>query len=401
MTAILGYADLLESEDREYVNSSQTADAIQTIRSNANHLLTIINDILDMSKIEAGKMTVEHIDTQPAQVIQETVSLLRPRAIGKGLNIRIVYESVLPERIQSDPTRLRQILLNLVGNAIKFTEVGEIVLNASVDIERQKLVVQVRDTGMGMDPEQRDRISKFDAFSQADGSMARQFGGTGLGLRISSSLAKKLGGELTVESELGRGSSFTASVSTGDLSGIPMIDPECNSGEAVQEIAPQAKPSNANSRPLEGLSILLAEDGPDNQRLIAFHLKKAGAQVELADNGRMAMECVQADPDYFDLIFMDMQMPELDGYGATRRLRDWGYQRPIVALTAHAMDGDRQKCLDAGCNDYTTKPISRPILIELAERYGLRTHAPMVPSLAADGQQSRLGNSLPSVQTDY
>jgi signal transduction histidine kinase/ActR/RegA family two-component response regulator len=365
MTAILGYADLLESDESAASTSSQTSGAIRTIRSNANHLLTIINDILDMSKIDAGKMTVEHIDTNPIQIIDETVSLLQHRANGKGLKLRVLHDDLLPERIKSDPTRLRQILMNLVGNAIKFTEMGEIILNTSVDVENQRLLIRVIDTGIGMDPEQCERISRFDAFSQADGSMARHFGGTGLGLRISNSFAMLLGGGVTVESEIGKGSSFTTTISTGDLSGVPMITPGGQPSPTNDPLPTKARKPNASLLPLEGLRILLAEDGPDNQRLIAFHLKKAGAQVEVADNGRIAMERVQRDRDSFDVVFMDMQMPVLDGYAATRMLRKREIRTPIIALTAHAMEDDRKRCLDAGCDDYLAKPVNRSKLIRL------------------------------------
>lgn len=365
MTAILGFTDLLESEDGVAKNPLQAKDAIHTIRSNANHLLSIINDILDMSKIEAGKMTVEAIDVNPARIVEEVASLMRPRAIGKGLVLRLVYENELPEKIQTDPTRLRQVLLNLVGNAIKFTEMGEVVIRTSIDCKEQRIAFRVDDTGVGMSPEQCYRISRFEAFSQADNSMTRQFGGTGLGLRISNSLTKLLGGGLSISSELGKGSSVTAIVSTGNLEGVSLLVPHSAEGQIANVQQPVS-----NSLRLAGLRILLAEDGPDNQRLISFHLRKAGAVVEIADNGKIAVDWVQCDPDRFHLIFMDMQMPEVDGYKATQLLREWGYQRPIIALTAHAMEGDRQNCLKAGCDEYTTKPIDRLKLVELAEKYG-------------------------------
>jgi len=380
MTAILGFADLLESDFSK--DASQTSHAIKTIRSNANHLLTIINDILDMSKIEAGKMTVEEISISPTQIAEEAVTLMRPRAIGKGMDVRLNYETAIPARIMSDPTRLRQILLNLIGNAIKFTEVGSITVNASFQKDSGQMQFRIVDTGIGMTPEQRDVIARFEAFSQADGSTARVFGGTGLGLRISNSLATILGGSVHVESTIGKGSIFTLTVSAGDMDGVQFIESE--GIPKLLEVQPYQIESNNppevnEIRPLSGLRILLAEDGPDNQRLISFHLKKSGASVTIADNGRIAVEQIEKATAPFDVVFMDMQMPELDGYAATKYLRESGYKLPIIALTAHAMESDRQKCIDAGCDSYTTKPINRQSLIELAETYGKRSSQPLLP----------------------
>ena len=372
MTAILGFADVLDTDGDFCLNPAFARGAIQTIRSNANHLLTIINDILDMSKIDAGKMTVERLDISPTLIVEEVASLMQPQAVGKGLIVDVRYDSAIPMRIKSDPTRLRQILLNLVGNAIKFTEVGKVTLHTMFLPATNSMQFQVVDTGLGMSEEQRCQIAKFGAFSQADNSTTRRFGGTGLGLRISSSLATMLGGSIQVESELGKGSSFTVNVDAGNLEGVDFVQPEVSPVPKSTEIPTllASVPTEPNPLPLSGLRILLAEDGPDNQRLISFHLKKAGAEVTIAENGLLAAEIIEASGQLYDLIFMDMQMPELDGYDATKRLREGGHTLPILALTAHAMDTDRQKCLDAGCDDYTTKPIHRQALIKMAERYG-------------------------------
>ena len=385
MTAILGFADLLESDFSK--DASQTTHAIQTIRSNANHLLAIINDILDMSKIEAGKMMVEEIKLSPSQIVEEVVSLMRPRAIGKGVNIQIVYETAIPARIKSDPTRLRQILLNLIGNAIKFTEVGSIIINTAFLKDSGQMRFRIVDTGIGMSPQQRDSVARFDAFSQADGSTVREFGGTGLGLRISNSFATMLGGSIHIESTLGKGSIFTLTVSAGESVELIEIEKIPEQLEVQPGQAESDNPDKLNeTRRLSGLRILLAEDGPDNQRLISFHLKKWGASVTIAENGRIAVEQIEKAAAPFDLVFMDMQMPELDGYAATRYLRESGYTLPIIALTAHAMESDRQKCIDAGCDDYTTKPINRRSLIELAELFGSRSsHLPLPPALTTEG----------------
>jgi PAS domain S-box-containing protein len=373
MTAILGYADLLGTEGNLAGDHAQSADAVRTIRSNADHLLTIINDILDMSKIEAGQMKVELIATSPSQLVVEVASLIQPRANGKGVQVRVCYDSLIPASIQSDPTRLRQILLNLAGNAVKFTEIGSVTIHVDCDVEAEQIRFRVIDTGIGMTPEQRDAIAQFEAFSQADTSTTRRFGGTGLGLRISRSLASMLGGGLEVESHLGVGSTFTATVRTGKLDDVEMLSPETIPllSELHQASRPAEKKELQESLPLSGLRILLAEDGPDNQRLILFHLRKAGAEVFLVENGLAAVETIhRAEAASMpDLVLMDMQMPILDGYGATHKIRQGGYSLPIIALTAHAMAGDREKCRDAGCDDYLTKPIDKITLIETCAKY--------------------------------
>jgi PAS domain S-box-containing protein len=367
MTAILGYADILadESNNGEEINRE---NAVETIRGNGQHLLNIINDVLDMSKIEAGRMTVEKISTNPAVILQEVKSLMEPRATGKGIKLDVRSDGLIPNHIDSDPTRLRQILLNLVGNAIKFTEIGSISIVASLDdsCEREpRMRFAVTDTGVGMSPEQCDKIRCFDAFTQADGSTTREFGGSGLGLRISNALARLLGGEIQIESEQGRGSTFSVSIGVGDIEYFDRIEVESTDGRPVTQREVPELPEE--EFPLDGTRILLAEDGPDNQRLICFLLKKAGAIVELAGNGRLCLECVaQANErdEPFDVILMDMQMPEMDGYEATRQLRNGDYAGPILALTAHAMSDDRQKCMDAGCSEFLTKPVDRTQLIE-------------------------------------
>ena len=374
MTAILGYADLLRDPK---VEPASALEYLQIIRKNGDHLLTIVDDILDLSKIEAGRMTVEHVACSPCAVITEVASLMRVRAKEKDLAFEIQYETPVPDTIRSDPTRLRQILLNLVGNAIKFTQQGSVRI--AVRFERppapreSRLVFEVIDTGIGMRPEDQARL--FHAFQQADGSTTRQFGGTGLGIAISKRLAAMLGGDISVESEHGRGSRFLLSLETGALEGVQLVE---RANETIDWKAAGATPPAAETALTLAGRILLAEDGRDNQLLIAFYLRKAGAEVALADNGERAWRAAQkasAEGRPFDLILMDMQMPELDGYEVTRRLRAEGYGGPIVALTAHAMSGDREKCLRAGCNDYLTKPVDRARLIELCAR-GMSTGDP-------------------------
>jgi signal transduction histidine kinase/ActR/RegA family two-component response regulator len=365
MTAILGYAELLDGDAR----AEDPAPMLASIRSNASHLLAIINDILDISKIEAGQMRVETIRTNPAAVLRDVAFLVKPRATDKGLRFAVECDTPIPASIRTDPTRLRQILLNLAGNAVKFTDEGSVSVRVSCDAATQQLRFRIDDTGIGMTPDQQRLIQRFNAFSQADTSVTRCYGGSGLGLSISNALAGLLGGSILVESRVGEGSSFTLTVATGDLAGVPMATPDRAGPEPA---APPAAQSTArDDRPLAETSIMLVEDGPDNQKLIAFHLRKAGAEVTVCENGLVAAEAIERshDRDLPALVLMDMQMPVLDGYSATRRLRRGGFTLPIVALTAHAMSGDRQKCIDAGCDDYLTKPVDRAALVECCRRW--------------------------------
>ena len=368
MAAILGYTDLLKHEDQD---AEQALECIETIERNSTHLLSIINDLLDMSKIEAGQMVVERIAMSPAHVAEEAVSLVRPQAVKKGLVVRLNYATPVPAEIRSDPTRLRQVLINLIGNAVKFTERGGVTLEVACDPEREVMRYTVIDTGIGMTPEQLGRVSAFKPFTQADTSTTRRFGGTGLGLRISNTLATMLGGAIRVESEQGKGSRFTVTVATGGLQDAEMIEPEQIQEDLKQQ--PRRQEDHQDHGPaLVGLRILVAEDGVDNQRLIRFHLEKAGAQVAVVDNGRLAMEYLEqaGTANAPDLVLMDMQMPEMDGYTATRLLRKRGCVLPIVALTAHAMRGDREQCIRAGCTDYLTKPIDKTRLRRTCARLG-------------------------------
>ncbi len=366
MTAILGYADLLLDDGDLTQAPERQIDAIRTIQRNGDHLLGIINDILDLSKIEAGKLTVESMAYAPATIVAEVLSLMRIRSQAKGIALEVAYETQLPAKIHTDPTRLRQILVNLTGNAIKFTEVGSVrLLVRFVAGAAPRLEFDVIDTGLGMTPEQRDRL--FRPFSQADASTTRMFGGTGLGLTISKRLAEMLGGDVSiVESAPGVGTRFRLTIVTGALDGVPMVVPGRQDG--AEDSRPLAAKPEMPAHSLAGWRILLAEDGPDNQRLISFVLTKAGAEVEVVANGRLAVAAaLQAveDGQPFHVILMDMQMPVLDGYGAAALLRAKGYRGPIIALTAHAMAGERDKCLAAGCDDYATKPIERAKLIAI------------------------------------
>lgn len=382
MTAILGYTELLADDGDRSAAPVRRLEHIETIRRNGEHLLAIINDILDISKIEAGKLNVEAIPTRLDHTIHDVLSLMSIHARAKGLLLQATFDTPIPAAIRTDPVRVRQILTNLVGNAIKFTERGVISVRVSMAAHQAELVrIDVCDTGIGLTDEQKSRL--FGAFVQADASTTRRYGGTGLGLHVSRRLAQLLGGEISVESTPGVGSTFTVTIAAGDMLGIEMIEP----GElrVVNDREPAGGASepliNAAREPLAGVSILLVEDGPDNQRLIAFHLRKAGARVMVADNGRRGIEMLtddgtldgaMQDPLPVDMILTDMQMPEMDGYVATRLLRERGVAIPIVALTAHAMAGDGERCIEAGCDEYATKPINRATLIDICIRAARR-----------------------------
>ena len=383
MTALVGYTELLGDPD---LSPAERAEGLATVRRNGEHLMTIVNDILDLSKIESGRMTIERMACSPFALVAEVAAVLRPRAAHDGLDVEVGYRSPLPETIETDPTRLRQILLNLVGNAIKFTPRGSVRLEVG-PVEDTRLCFEVIDTGIGLDAEQQARL--FTAFSQADASTTRRFGGTGLGLAISKRLAGMLGGDLRVRSLPGEGSTFTLTIDVGSLAGVRLLDrpPE------VRAAAERPEPSADERQALRG-RILLAEDGLDARRLLARHLRAAGAEVETAENGlvacELALRAAEAGAPY-DLILMDMQMPELDGYAAAARLRAAGYRGPIVALTAHAMEDERARCLGAGCDGFATKPILRRTLIEVARAYlAPGGAAPLVSALAADAEIARL-----------
>ena len=362
LTAVLGYADLLLDLD---VSASDRVNYVQTIRRNGEHLLTVLNDLLDLSKIEAGKMTIEAAEVSPAQIAVDVASLMRVRALAKELDLTVRFVTPVPERIRCDGTRLRQILMNLVGNAIKFTARGTVAIEVAchgADGPVPNLMFEVVDDGIGMTAEQMERL--FVPFAQADGSTTRRFGGTGLGLVICKRLAEMLGGAIDVDSQPGRGSRFTLSVATGPLDDVEMLD-------GIHEACVEEPKGPAARAPLRG-SVLLAEDGLDNQLLVSALLRRAGARVTIVENGRLAVEralAAEAEGAPFDVVLMDMQMPELDGYGATATLRARGYRWPIIALTAHAMASDRERCLAAGCTDFLTKPIERARLIETVGSY--------------------------------
>ena len=371
MTAILGFTELLESPD---LDKEEAKEFLKTIQRNGQHLLQLINDILDLSKIDSGWFTIKPKPCDYLTVAKEALEVMRVRALKKGIKLYLESKGELPNQMETDPDRLRQCLINLVGNAIKFTDKGDIRLQLkylfSWHFGRPAMQFKVIDSGIGIP---KDKIeSLFNPFVQADDSMARQHGGTGLGLAITKQITEMLGGKIQGESELDRGSTFTITLPIGKIPDVQMVEiperVEVNAkpfdfASEVSEKVEYDTPSIKNA--LDRKQILLAEDGTDNQRFICTTLYKAGAKVDVAENGRIAVEMVRANPDRYDLILMDMQMPEMDGYEATSVLRQIGVETPIVALTAHAFVEESEKCKEIGCTDFCTKPIKPKELIDV------------------------------------
>jgi PAS domain S-box-containing protein len=395
MTAILGFADML-LQPRQ--SDADRREHVQVVRRNARHLLGLINDILDLSKIEAGKMTVERIPCEVPQLMADVLTLMRPRAQEKALRLEVSFEGAIPRRIMTDPLRLRQIIVNLLGNAIKFTAEGSIRVRVRCEGTGASNVlrIDVTDSGIGMTPKQISRL--FQPFTQADESTTRRFGGTGLGLTISRRLAHLLGGDIAIESAPGAGSTFTVWIDGGSCVGVEILQ------DLTEEKLPIGGDADESGALLIRGRILLAEDGRDNQRLISTHLRTAGAEVEIAENGREAIDMARLRP--FDLILMDMQMPELDGYDATAELRGLGFTLPIVALTANAMSEDRAKCIASGCTDYLTKPIERATLLKTVTLHLGQSAAPSAERAAPEqssppAQASNPQGPIASTLSDY
>ena len=346
MTAVLGFTEVLRDPD---LTEEEKRDAIDRIDTSGRSLLRIIDDVLDISKIEAGKLAIHKSRYSPLAMASDVVSMLRLSAEQKGVQLRIKSVGEIPSSVHCDPARFRQILMNLVGNAVKFTSNGEVTITFRSE-GSSTLIVQVRDTGIGI--AESDQSKLFQPFAQADESISRKFGGTGLGLLLSRRLAEQLGGSLElVESHPGRGSCFEVKVY-----GAPFEYGESNHEKPVSRTT-----DFIENLPLEGVSVLLAEDVADNQVLMKRYLVSAGAEVHLVSDGAQAMK--EATGRKFDLILMDIQMPKVDGIQATRQLRKLGYPGIIVALTAHAMPEEVKRSLDAGFDAHLTKPITRDKLV--------------------------------------
>jgi PAS domain S-box-containing protein len=355
MNAVLGFTELLR---RGQVRDDKEAKKhLNTIHSNGKHLLELINDILDLSKVEAGRLEVEKISVQPHRIIAEVVQVLQVKATEKGIGLKFVCNGLVPPTVQTDPARLRQVITNLVGNAIKFTEHGQvsIVQRMVNDGNQSMLAISIIDSGVGIASDKVDSI--FEAFVQAESSTTRRFGGTGLGLSISKKFALALGGDILVKSELGKGSSFTVTLDPGKIDPRSMVR-----GETL-DLNVEATVDNRTHRwQFAGQRVLVVDDGVENRELVRLVLEEVGLKVEEAEDGQVAVD--KAKVNDYELVLMDMQMPVLDGYEATIALRKLGFEQPIVALTAHAMAGFEAKILEAGCTGYLTKPIDIDKLLQ-------------------------------------
>ncbi|HEX6884295.1 MAG TPA: response regulator [Planctomycetota bacterium] len=376
MNALLGYVDFLCDPTAEIEERARYAE---TIRSQSEHLLTILNDILDISRIEASRLVINRADVSPFELVKEVLTLMALEAGERDLRLELEVPQPIPEVIETDRVRVRQILLNLVGNALKFTPSGSVRVALRLDAhevsDHRYLCIDVVDTGIGIAADKLQHI--FEPFSQVDSSTTRRYGGTGLGLTISKRLALLLGGDIEVVSEPGRGSTFTVKLYAGELRRAalrPYTAGDCRIPDGLEPGATRANPGGA----LSG-RVLVVEDVELNQRLLAAVLRRAGLEVDLACDGKQgverALEALRAGRPH-DLVLMDMQMPVMDGYSAARALRTAGYTRPIVALTAHAMSTDRERCLEAGCSDYETKPVQRERLLATCRRILAAARAP-------------------------
>jgi PAS domain S-box-containing protein len=358
MNAILGFTEVLR---RGYGQSDRNwRKHLGTIHSSGRHLLELINDILDLSKIEAGGLKVERIPCALHQILRDVIQVLSVKAREKSIGLEYEFVNAVPETILSDPARLRQILTNLVGNSIKFTEEGgvKVVVGLSTGA-RPQLSLAVTDTGIGVPEDKQKAI--FNPFVQADTSVTRKFGGTGLGLAISRRFAQALGGDITLRSEVGKGSVFTVTIDTGPLDGVKMLEPQ-----QAMSASEEAKVESRQNWQFPAARILVVDDGDENRELVTVVLEEIGLKVEGAENGEVAVR--KALEEDFAVIFMDVQMPVMDGFTATRQLRMRGLKAPIIALTAHAMKGFEEEIMAVGFSGYLTKPIDIDAMIhKLAE----------------------------------
>ncbi|MFC1652560.1 PAS domain S-box protein [Planctomycetota bacterium] len=357
MNAIVGFSDMLADED---LTKEQKAN-IGLIRESATSLLNLINDILDVTKIEAGQLDVERIDCSLGKLLNSMGSIMKAQADDNFIDFKIVTNKDVPAQIHSDPYRLKQCLVNLVNNAIKFTDQGHVHLKVSLHEDNGSHFIRfdVEDTGIGIPTERHQAI--FESFTQADGSTTRKYGGTGLGLTVTKQLVELLGGELSLTSEEGKGSVFSLVLPTGvDITDQPLLDRD----KALDQGADESR--NADATMFSG-KVLVVEDVEGSQILMKLMLTKLGVDVVIAEDGNQALQ--KALSQSFDLILMDMQMPHMNGYEAAGVLRQQGCKTPIVALTAHAMKGDDQECLEAGCDGYLAKPIDRRELPRILAQY--------------------------------
>jgi PAS domain S-box-containing protein len=366
--AIIGFTEILLDPT---FPQEEKVDYLSTVLRNGSQLMSLVDDLLDLAKIEAGKLEMEKLEFSPVAIVDEIVAALRLKAAERRVLIEVIWKTEIPATVTSDPRSLRQILTNLLSNALKFTEKGKVQVlieyqSVTMTGRMRGLYFSVTDTGIGISDEQRKKL--FLPFSQADSSTTRRYGGTGLGLALSQRLAVALGGNLTLaKSSPGVGSTFELHVDPGETRGliVPGNTPFVSNPETLRSGGiPTSKIA------LKGLKVLVVDDAQDNQFLISRLLKQAGAEVVIASDGRKGVLRALEQQDELALVFMDIQMPEMDGYQATEYLRSCGFFKPIIALTAHAMVGERDRCLAAGFDDYMTKPIQRALLLQKAGFFG-------------------------------
>lgn len=356
MNAILGFTELIR-------DPNQTVEArlecVETVQRNGQQLLRIIDEILDISKVEGGHLELEDVAVDMGSFFRDLKDLLYLQTDTKGLSLEFGISNPVPRSIYSDPTRLRQILINVIANAIKFTQKGGVRVDmawaSDSDPRRGCLSIRVQDTGVGIKRDQVERL--FQPFMQGDNSTTRHFGGSGLGLALSREFARAMGGDVVLEhTRVGEGSCFRVDINTLVVEGAEMLETL-----DLRPIRTDSKWTVPNNRPLDQVKVLLVDDLEDNRDLLGRILTMAGAAVDFAENGQDGVD--KAVAQEYDVVLMDIQMPLLDGYEATRRLRAQGFNRPIIALTAYALREERNRCLEAGCDDHLTKPIKLDVLI--------------------------------------
>lgn len=376
LTAILGFTEILMNPNL----SQEQKAALDAIHRNGQHLLGVIDDILDLSKIEAGHLSVENVKFSIFELIDQIEASFKLKAIEKGINFKVEHNFPLPQYIHSDPTRLKQILFNLIGNALKFTQRGEVRLVNTLNAENL-IEFRVVDTGIGLTKAEQTKL--FKAFSQADTSITRKFGGTGLGLVISKQIAMKLGGSIGLFSEKGKGSTFVVTINPGPI----------NQNELVSQPPGKQKQSLSCDTAVQSRSklkgkVLVVDDMPDNRELLAHLLGKIGIKPELVNNGVKALShiCTQD----FDLVLLDMQMPVMDGYKTVKAMREKGFDKPVIAITASVMASANNRCIEAGCDEYLRKPFKQEHLFSLLGRYlekDLSAQAPQEESSACEASK--------------
>ena len=389
MNSIIGYTDILRQGN---ITSDDQVRYLTTIQSSGEHLLDLINDVLDLSKIEAGQMTVENRPVELLPILRHVIDTLSVKAKEKKLFLTAEIEGKIPQQITSDPTRLKQILINVIGNAIKFTSTGGVKLVSRFKEIGSKPVVEfdIVDTGIGMSKDALATI--FSPFTQADDSVTRKFGGTGLGLSISKQLSKSLGGEIFVRSIEGKGTTFTVSIAAGSPVNQQWIDTE-----ALQQPVNTNKPQQQLDSRTDGGHVLVVDDEANNRDLASLMLRRLGMTCDTAKNGLEAFEKVNRG-EKFDLVLMDMNMPVMDGVTAAEKMRIAGHLVPLVALTANVMRSEKERCLAAGFNAFLPKPIRRDALLDMLSQYFDAVSVEPQSQTAAQAQPSQLSQPKPKTR---